>query len=271
MIVDGRVGPLGRLAPVSLEDLNARAALQRRVDRKYVVSGPDLDTLIAAVPADTAVLEIDGMRLFRYRTMYFDSPDLLTYRAHVQGRRRRFKCRSRLYLNSNLHMLEVKLKGRRGETVKERLALPLEAQGVWNGTASRFLREQLLHHYGSSLDEQLGPTLQMAYSRLTLVDLVAGERVTVDVDLRYELADGSSFVLAPDTAIIESKSTSGIATIDRLLRNIGLRSVSCSKYCVGVALTRPDTHANDFLRLARRHFRRESFPIHSTHALATAL
>ena len=272
MIADSRFWRLAHLAPASIEELNARAALQRRVDRKYVVSGPALDALIAAVPADMSVLEIEGTRSFAYRTLYFDSPDLLTYRAHVQRRRRRFKCRSRLYVNSNLHMLEIKLKGRRGETVKERLALPLEAHGVWSAAASRFLREQLLRHYGSSLVERLEPALAMSYSRLTLAPLAGGERVTVDVDLRYELADGWSFVLAPDTAIVESKSASGNATIDRLLRNLGVRPVSCSKYCVGIALTRPEeASGNDFLRLARRHFRPGSVPTHTSNALATAL
>lgn len=271
MIADGRGGPLEGFAPVSLADLNGRAALQRRIDRKYVVAGPVLEALIAGLPRATAVLEIDGARLFTYRTMYFDSPDLLTYRAHVQGRRRRFKCRSRLYVNSNVHMLEVKLKGRRGETVKERRELPLDEHGVWGAAASRFLREQLLRHYGVSLDEQLGPTVQMTFSRLTLVDLAAGKRMTVDTGLRYQLADGSSFALAPGTAIVESKSASGSAGIDRRARELGVRPVNCSKYCVGVALTRPDAaRGNDFLRLARRHFDRESGALHAIPAPGVA-
>lgn len=255
MIGDGHNGSLGCFAPVSLAELDGRAALQQRIDWKYIVAGSVLDELISALPADTAVLEIAGERRFGYSTTYFDSLDLMTYRAHVQGRRRRFKCRSRLYLNNNLHMLEVKLKGRRGETVKERREFPLEAHGVWDEAAHRFLHEQLCRHYRVSLDEPLAPTVQMTFSRVTLVDLVARERLTVDVDLRYELADGSSFALAPGTAIVESKSASGTAQFDRRARELGVRPVNCSKYCVGVVLTRPGTRGNDFLRIARRHFR----------------
>lgn len=259
---------LDRFVPVALDELLRRAALQQRVDRKYVVDREALAELLRRLPERFTVLEIDGIRLFSYRTMYFDSPSLLTYRAHVQGRRRRFKCRSRLYVDSDLHMIEVKLKGLRGETVKERLEAPAETHGIWDAAAHAFLAEQLRRHYGLAVETELEPTVQMAYSRVTLADVEAGERLTIDVGLRYDTGD-SSFVLAPGTAIVESKSALGHASADRLLRELEIRPVSCSKYCVGIALTRPDAHANDFLRLARRHFR-PGAPTHTSLPCAAA-
>ena len=69
------------------------------------------------------VLEIDGRRVFGYRSTYFDTPDLRLFRDHVQRRRRRYKCRTREY-DSGVRMFEVKLKGARGRTVKYRMPRP---------------------------------------------------------------------------------------------------------------------------------------------------
>ena len=68
------------------------------------------------------MLEIAGRRAFAYDTVYFDTGDLLTARAHVQRRRRRFKCRSRLYVDTEACAFELKTKGARGGTVKHRIA-----------------------------------------------------------------------------------------------------------------------------------------------------
>ena len=64
---------------------------------------------------DVRVLEIDGPRAAsRYRSVYFDTPDLDSYLAAARRRRRRFKIRIRSYLDSGRHFLEVKTRGRAG-------------------------------------------------------------------------------------------------------------------------------------------------------------
>jgi hypothetical protein len=113
------------LPAASLAEVLERSALQARIDRKYLVPIERLAELAARLPATWAVLEIDGLRGFAYESVYFDTPDLLTYRQHLQGRRRRYKVRTRTYLDSGDCMFEVKLKGRRDETVKARLPYPV--------------------------------------------------------------------------------------------------------------------------------------------------
>jgi hypothetical protein len=71
-----------------------------------------------------AALEIDGARSFGYESVYFDTADLAGYRGAAHGRRRRFKVRTRTYLDSETTVLEVKTQGGRGETVKQRTAYP---------------------------------------------------------------------------------------------------------------------------------------------------
>lgn len=94
-MADGLARLAGGFASLTLAELDARAELRQRVDSKYVVPLEGLESLLHELAGSYAVLEIDRRRQFTYRTTYFDSPALTTYRAHVQQRRRRFKCRSR--------------------------------------------------------------------------------------------------------------------------------------------------------------------------------
>ena len=244
----------GGFAPLTLAELDARAEMRQRVDSKYVVPLESLESLLQQLAGSYAVLEIDRRRQFTYRTTYFDTPALTTYRAHVQQRRRRFKCRSRHYVESGLNFFEVKLKGRRGETVKERLPSLPGRHDVFDEEARTFLSERLSTHYGTELAEEFSPVLQMRYRRLTLVSLDEAERLTLDVALSFQGMNGFATAMGPEYAIVESKSTRGRGTADRRLRAFGFRPISCSKYCLGIALTRDDVRANDFLWLKRRHF-----------------
>ena len=94
------------------------------MDRKYFVPADVFRRMIAELAGELRVLDMDGKRTFGYESVYFDTPDLSTYRAHVQRRRLRFKARTRTYTDSGLCMFEVKLTGARGETVKERVPHP---------------------------------------------------------------------------------------------------------------------------------------------------
>lgn len=115
-----RLDPIARLDPVTLDDLVAEASLLARVDRKYVVPRTSLDAVLEALDPRTRVLEIAGARDFAYESVYFDTPDLLSFRMAAQPRRRRFKLRTRSYLDTGSSYLEIKTRGARGTTVKER-------------------------------------------------------------------------------------------------------------------------------------------------------
>jgi hypothetical protein len=248
--------PLPWFPPISLEALAERSAFLQRIDHKYIVPSAAVTELLARLAESHAVLEIDGLRRFTYRTVYFDSESLLTYRAHMQRRRRRFKCRTREYVETRQRYLEVKLKGPRGQTVKERIEVssPL-TETVPADDVRSFLRDCLSSHYGLDLEFDLLPALAMSYERTTVAAVDGSERVTIDSDLSYDGPNGVRARLAPGWVIVETKSASGRGVGNAYLRSLGIRSVgSCSKYCIGVALTRPHVRNNDALRLARRHF-----------------
>ena len=233
-------------APVGLAQLDAGAALRDRIDVKYVIPLAAFAALAGRLMDTHAALEIDGRRAFGYRSTYFDTPELAAYRAHLQGRRRRYKCRSREYVDSGACAFEVKQKGLRGRTVKHRM--PHDGHEL-SEAAIAFLRE----HLGREPGGPLAPALAVTYSRVTLV--AAGERLTCDFDLAFEGPGGAGGRLDAGAAIVESKSLRGNALADRALRELGHRpETACSKYCLGVALTRA-VAANPLRPLLRRHFR----------------
>jgi hypothetical protein len=239
---------------LGLEQLDAGAALRDRVDLKYVVPLGAFAALADRLLDTHAALEIDGRRAFAYRSTYFDTPELGAYRAHMQQRRRRYKCRSREYLDSGAFAFEVKLKGLRGRTVKHRMA---HDGHELSAAAAAFLHECLDRAYGRAPDGGLRPALAVEYTRVTLAAPGLRERVTCDFDLSFQGPGGASGRLDPGLAIVESKSERGGAVADRALRELGHRPEdACSKYCLGVALTRA-VAGNPFRPLLRRHFRAE--------------
>lgn len=244
------------LAPVGLDLVERTTALQDRVDTKYVVSAETLAALAEQLADTHRVLEIGGRRAFSYRTTYFDTEQLAAYRDHVQRRRRRFKCRSREYVDSGLCTFEVKLKGPRGRTVKHRMDYDVARRDELSGPALAFVGECVERTYGRRPDGELRPALAVAYTRITLVEPERGERLTCDFDLTFTAPDGTSGRLAEDAVIVESKSARGGALADRALRVLGARPEPvCSKYCIGVGFTHPQVKSNGLRPLLRRHFR----------------
>lgn len=229
------VGLGRRLAPVSLEAVDAAAALQTRVDRKYLIPIGTLTRLLGALGPRLSVLTIDGRDVFAYESIYFDTPDHGMFRDHVQGRRLRTKVRTRLYADSALAMLEVKEKGGRGQTVKHRTRWSTADLDRLAGEADvrDFVDGVLAGRYRA---DTLRPSLLSRYHRATFVDLDAGLRITCDVELSFGGPE-RSVVVPPGSVLVETKSASGRSDADRLLHRLGRREVTISKYCAGIALT----------------------------------
>jgi hypothetical protein len=239
--VSGALITVARLRPIGLDELDRSVPLRVREDHKYLVPVTALDELFDALTATHHALEIDGRRAFAYDTVYFDTPELAAVRAHVQGRRQRFKCRSRLYVDTQTCAFELKLKGRRGETVKHRLPYDPSRHGTLTAEARAFATEHVRRM------PDVRAVLRTTYTRITLTG--PEDRVTVDLDLSYGDAR-----LREGWAIVETKSAGGVSLADRELRRVGGSPLSLSKYLLGMGLTRMPTPPNDTRRIARRYF-----------------
>ena len=241
-----------RLLPsLTLAEVVEGWSLQDRMDRKYLVPAKTLGELIAGRRAEYGVLQIDQRVNFGYETMYFDTPDMLTYRQHAQGVRRRFKVRVRRYQESGLLRLEIKTQGVRSRTVK----YALEGANTVHGPAAIFVRQSLDDSYGSSyladVVSTLEPGLVMTYRRTTLVSLRGGERVTIDSGLSIDHR-GVQAQLLPGLALVEVKSEDARSGTDRALVRARFRPLSLSKYVAGIELTngRARQHPPRLLRSA---------------------
>ncbi|MEU5990856.1 polyphosphate polymerase domain-containing protein [Spirillospora sp. NPDC047418] len=245
--------PLAALPAVDLTEVLARSTLQLRLDRKYLVPSLLLPRLLEAMAGTYAALEIDGLRTFRYTSTYFDTPDLLTYRQHLQDRRRRFKIRTRTYLDSGECTFEVKLSGTRDSTDKRRMPYDPANRTELTPSAHDFLWQTLLSAYRMNPPSPLTPTATTSYNRTTLVQRQGTGRVTLDTALVCT-AQATSIEADQAWVLLESKSETPDAPADRLLRHLGQRPTKLSKYCLAIAALYPGTTSNPWHRPLRRYF-----------------
>jgi VTC domain-containing protein len=204
------------------------------VDQKYVLAWERLAELALQLRESHDALEIDGARLFSYSSVYFDTPDLVCFRDHVEGRVPRFKVRSRAYHESGVCSFEVKVPLDKERNVKENLECGLSDHGQITPDARRFLEKVITQLTGREAPDELRPSLTTRFRRGTLGARDGGDRITLDFELRMERPDGSAVCLAPDLVVVETKSEAGEGRLDRIMREAGQAPVSLSKYRLGV-------------------------------------
>ncbi|MBM3606710.1 MAG: polyphosphate polymerase domain-containing protein [Alphaproteobacteria bacterium] len=237
--------------PISLAQLNERAAMLERLDNKYIVPADHLRPALEQFARLFDVLEIDNKRAFTYRTRYYDDPELRAYYDHHQGRRKRCKVRVRTYLDAGFSYLEVKLKDRRDITVKKRLKLEDARLGL-NPMGVAFIDDCHQAIYDVPFQRPLRPVIRMEYERITLVAREGGERMTIDTALQFRAGEVTR-VVRPDLFILETKSEKGNGIADKILRGLHLHPTKrCSKYCIGMAATGQVQRRNRFLPAMRR-------------------
>lgn len=245
---------IAELRPVTLDELVAEAAMLTRVDRKYIMTAADAEAALSELPEAARVLTIDGRRAFSYESYYFDTPDLLSFRMAALGRRRRFKLRTRTYIDTEDAFLELKTRGARSSTVKERIEYGFTEREELTDEGREYAADGL-GALGIPHPEtlELQPTLATRYRRTTLLAPDGGGRATIDTRLTWELADGTSMAL-PDHVIVETKSGQRTGDIDRLLWRHGIRPTTISKYGTGLAALRPELPHNKWARVLRDRF-----------------
>lgn len=238
---------------ISLAGLVREAELLTRVDRKYLVPAATALEVLGGVDPGTRVLEIDGKRTFGYDSVYFDTADHLSYRLTAQRRRRRFKVRTRSYLDTGGAFLEVKTKSGRGLTVKQRMPYSPGDRARLTPEGTGFVAGALTPcgHPGA-LATTLEPSLVSSYRRTTLL-LPSGARATIDTALSWRAPQAPDPEQAakslPGHVIIETKSAGRASDLDRALWRAGCRPTGISKFGTGTALLTPELPSNKWARV----------------------
>ena len=238
--------------PVSLAEVLVEAPQLTRVDRKYLVDVATAQALIDGLSADFRVLSIRERRSTSYLSTYFDTADLASVRAHVQRRRRRWKARSRLYVEDRLCRIEVKTTDGRGVTAKTVADADVENYGRLDEDSAAFVAATLAENQMPVDVRELRPTMEIGYRRTTLADTVTEmARVTLDWQVHSAL-DGQRVWLDDDYVLVETKGGLRPGQADRLLAGLGHHPRPFSKYAAATSLIRDDLHDNDVRRLHGR-------------------
>lgn len=230
---------INRFSPISLEEMEG-VALQSRMDTKFLFSSADLPGLLHLLSAEYRVLETAGRRGTLYRTLYFDTPERRSYFDHHNGRTFRCKVRMREYVGSHTCFLEVKQRTGRGGTRKMRIPVPA-IEPFFTPEQAAFVAE------ATGTARPLQSVLANEFFRYTLVHRTRGERLTVDLDLKFSAADGRRAGL-PGLCVAELKEgrTGHGSPFLELMKALPSPPVSVSKYCVGTVLLWPELKANRF-------------------------
>ena len=270
------------LAATTLAELNSAAGLLTRVDRKYLVPASCAQELVDGLAPHARALTIDGRRRFSYASTYFDTPALEAFMLTARKRRRRFKVRTRTYLDSGLCFLEVKTRGARGTTVKRRMGYHPDDASRLTGPGRAFVAACLASTgvtgpaAARDVAAALRPVLATTYERTTLHLPDAEARATIDTALTWRrltpgartrtpavtvgapqalrpghlaaaINDGEPVAVA-DVAVVETKNPATPSPADRALWDTGHRPTRISKYATGMVLLHPELPANRWYR-----------------------
>lgn len=245
------VDTLAGFSDISLEETNKSAQMLKRIDNKYVVGRSALLSVLDELREDFKILRIDRRGIFSYKSCYFDDNGLC-FKEHQQGKRQRFKVRTRLYVESDKAYFEVKLKGKRGQTDKSRQKCDHFYAYAVDDEQQKMLCELYKESYGKEFRFTMRPALHVTYNRFTLVSALGGERITIDFNLGFSTPCGKRAQIGNDFVIIETKSADGRGRSDRILKRNRIRQADgCSKYCIGMALVGEVRNFNKFRSIVK--------------------
>lgn len=232
---------MGEFRPIPLGEINA-SRLMNRLDTKYLFHAGQFEELLKKASTHYRVLSIGDKRLFRYNSLYLDTPGLKMYLDHHNGIRPRYKIRFREYEDTGAFFLEVKNKMARERTRKTRT----EIRGIEELPSAESL-EYIKKHYPYGI-EDLGPSLWTLFRRITLVGTDLPERITLDMDLSFR--HGENEKRLPFLGICEVKRDQLRASTPfmKILKDSHIYPASISKYCLGTLLLKQAVKYNRFKR-----------------------
>jgi hypothetical protein len=227
---------LQEYTPITLEEMDT-VKLMNRTDTKFFFHVNLLSEILERAKEYYRVLEISNRRQFQYHTTYFDTPDLLLYNEHLNGKLNRYKVRQRRYDVTGKEFFEVKYKTNKGRTLKSRIENN-NCQCL-NEQTNTFLQKKT--PYNNNILEQ---ALKNDFFRITLVNNRLSERATLDYDINF--SDFSNEYHCPLLGIAEIKqdNQSGSSMLLQIIKELGIRPQGISKYCLGVASLYPNVKIN---------------------------
>jgi len=224
---------------ISLSEI-LNIGLLNRKDTKYVLGLHNLIPMLNMLKPHYSVLTIDGLRLFNYESMYFDTPDNRLYHEHQRGKLNRYKIRYRRYVDTDTCFFEVKFKTNTGRTIKSRIE-DLVVNTSIEGKSISFVEDNTPY-----LATDFEPRLLIFYKRITLASIERQERFTIDLSLDY--FNFNDYATLPNLVIAEVKQdrVSLDSPIFQVFKKLRIKKMGMSKYCIGMVKSFPKIKHNRF-------------------------
>ncbi len=240
--IDERILELvGQLEPITLEDMSG-IKLMNRTDTKFVTNKRKLASLLEMAQGKYYAQFTNESKVAEYITTYWDTDNLHFYFEHHNGRAPRQKVRVRSYVGSNLTFLEVKTKNNHGRTKKKRIEVPGQEIVAVKDKADEFI-SGLVHRH---LDD-IHPTVQNHFHRITLVNYGKTERLTIDFDVEFHNFETQDKAQTGDLVIVELKRDGNVySPVLDILRRLRIKPSGFSKYCIGSIMTNRGLKHNMF-------------------------
>ncbi|MES2799430.1 MAG: polyphosphate polymerase domain-containing protein [Bacteroidota bacterium] len=210
---------------ISLDEMDD-VKLMNRVDTKFAFSVQALLELLPALSANYRILEVEGTRTPFYESLYFDDANFTFFSEHHRNRGHRFKVRVRNYVESKLFFLEIKEKVK-GRTLKKRIKI----DGF--PTALDATQSEYIHDLVDNA-AQLKPVMWNSFHRLTLVNKLDKERLTLDFDLKFKWDETEYFLDKLVIAELKQENVHRDSAFYQLMKLNQIRAYRLSKYCLGM-------------------------------------
>lgn len=223
---------LQQFQSIGLEEMD-RVRLMNRIDTKFAIPYIHIQEILNELSTDYFILEINGIRLLSYKSLYFDDDKKACYHDHHNGKMNRYKVRIRKYEDSNQYFVEIKHKFK-GRTDKKR-----EGINEFETKLPEFVTKQIPLE---KLDyTTLKPILWNSFQRITLINKQKAERLTLDFCVQFESTEQNQAISLSQLVIAELKQEK----LDRsslffqLMKKRHISPHRISKYCIGICLLHP--------------------------------
>ncbi len=224
---------------VNLDTIEEKA-FKVRYDTKYVFPDYELSDILLMLNKDYRILEINGIRIFSYENLYFDTDSLYFYTQHHNGKGNRFKVRFRRYRENAVCYFEIKSKSNKYSISKDRIRLE-NFQDTINGIAKDLVLDKT-----NINPESLHPKLQINYRRITLINNRMGEKITFDTDLYFKNCIKEGTLSSIAIAEVKNNLLSDSMDFIYYMKTRNIHPFRVSKYCTGTIITNPEVKYNRF-------------------------
>lgn len=229
---------------IALEEMDS-VRLMNRIDTKYLLHINNLMSILEKASGRYRVLSINGNRVFRYNSLYYDTPGLKCYFDHHNGIRPRYKVRIREYEDTGTMFLEVKRKFGNERTRKSRI----KTDRIEDKLSERS-RSYIEKHSPLSAPDLI-PSIWTLFRRITLVGKEMPERITIDIDLSFRLSQNNETLPFLSICEVKRDQFNGLTEFMKILKAERIYPSAGSKYCLGNILLRQPIKYNRFKSIVR--------------------